>query len=166
MTQYRQPTRTSCGQTCVAMIVGVDPREVITRSKGIRPSRLDRTKVSDLIKLLASYGFDVGPRQRDPVAEGLLRWHKRLPSGRFRGGWHWVAVHDGRVYDPAADGAMGVVDFVARHADDKLIFYPVDRLTLSVCYNGSHGIHPLRSGHQRGVLSGRVPHAPESPPAL
>lgn len=93
-----QPTDRSCGQTCVAMILGLRAAEVV-ELVGDRA-----TWPRDLATYLAARGCAVGERlvrlygAVPPVPLAILRvvWEER---GRRVG--HWVVWCEGRVLDPS-----------------------------------------------------------------
>ena len=93
-----QPTPTSCGQACLAMITGVDVESVIAEV----PDRARGTYVHELGAYLRANGWK---------ANWLLQ---RLARGRalpqlaiLRMKWkgerlgHWLVWADGQVYDPS-----------------------------------------------------------------
>lgn len=99
----RQPSQNTCGQTCVAMVLGVDAASVIAEM-GSR-----RTTGRELVAFLRARGVAASGPQRisdvlppTSIARVAWRW----------GGTHWVLIDRGRVFDP-----VGIVDdiLVSRH---------------------------------------------------
>jgi hypothetical protein len=110
----RQPTKTTCGETCVAMLTGVSVQEVrdITKSKR-------GTQARDLVGAISTIGgFTVEPEVKkagqDLPMTAICRvyWHRRSkksPTGFGAGlsrNWHWVLYHNGTFYDPT----FGIVE--------------------------------------------------------
>lgn len=95
ITLQKQPTDMSCGQTCVAMIVGIPARDILLK----RPDKKNGTTVQDLIKLLRGYGFrtdyelTLGP----PLTKTAIC---RMKIPRKSVG-HWIVYHEGLFFDPA-----------------------------------------------------------------
>lgn len=106
ITYQSQPYRRACGQTCVAMLAGVDVEWLIGdfHAAGL-PTR-------DLVALLRRYGFQTADRLRqvrrsDPdalPAVAVVKVAYRLPAGRLADDWHWVLWAQGRYWDPAQAG--------------------------------------------------------------
>lgn len=97
----RQPTRTSCGPTCVAMLVGVPVMEILAQLPGVRkiPRKRHSTGMAELIRLLQPYGLTLGRRMRFtslPLSGTVL-----LRIGKPGCNWHWAIWHDGTVYSPS-----------------------------------------------------------------
>lgn len=99
-----QPTRTSCGPTAIAILLDWDVKYVLANLTYARtPARRlrmksDRMNVGEADRLLGMYGLQLGPRRRDPLPKaGLALIRRARPQGA---GWHWLALVDGRVYDP------------------------------------------------------------------
>lgn len=104
----RQPTRTSCGQTAVAMALGV-PVEKVIETVG----HATYTKSEDRARAAQKLGGSVGPRvlftgmeNLPPMAlliVALRRRDSRSPTGFGRGirrAGHCVLWADGKFYDP------------------------------------------------------------------
>ena len=89
-----QPTPRSCGQTCLAMLLGVPVGDVfvkLVKSRGTTGRQLRR--------FLVERGRNVGEEQRyvgwlPAVALVRIEW----PGPRARG--HWIVRSNGRFYDP------------------------------------------------------------------
>lgn len=61
------------------------------------------TKTRELVRVLRSLGWECGGRMIPlrsklyvTLDHALVKW-----SYSFTSGWHWVVVHDGRMYDPS-----------------------------------------------------------------
>jgi hypothetical protein len=116
----QQPTRTSCGPTCVAMIVGVPVADVLDSLPAARHghraiSRADshNTNLAELLRLLKPYGVTLGRRLSlaqtlPPVA--LLRLRSK-----HRRNWHWAVWKDGQVFDPATGTRRSTLVFAEYH---------------------------------------------------
>ncbi len=139
-----QPTSTSCGPACVAMLVGVAVADVLAefpkRFSAAKLKKLQRgqrithnkTNVSEMWRLLKGYGRTMAPRAQDigwaPDENpfGLLRVHQRMASGHYRSEWHWLVLADHKVHDPCASGPMSELQWFTDHNDDKIVFYGVE----------------------------------------
>jgi hypothetical protein len=95
MTHQAQPSRTSCGPTCVAMLAGVPARDVIALLPSVRSSKRKSrpnhgTNVAEMIRLLNRFGLTLEPRIAGVSGvRSLLRVHRARPAGGHRAGWHW-----------------------------------------------------------------------------
>lgn len=142
MKLLRQPTPSTCGQTCVAMLAGIELHtaiDVVGHARGTRRREIRRVlerlgcRVGDLHTLAP----DELP---DPNARGLLE--VRLPFGsdlRWRG--HWAALDGcGFVFDPEASAPIPLESY-REHArallgvDDlpRLAFFAVGDATVRAC---------------------------------
>lgn len=87
-----QPTPTSCGQTCVAMIVGMQPRDVIALFGE------QRTTPKQVREMLDELGFSMAPRSEcrlpDMPSDGLWMVFGQTIIGHKLHG-HWF-VYDER----------------------------------------------------------------------
>lgn len=103
MTLQQQPTRTSCGPTSVAMILGVPVQDVLTEVARVRRRKVrsgnHRTNLGELSRLLAAHGFEVGRRIRHEEPPSAGTFLLRIDHERGRG-WHWSVYHNGVVFDP------------------------------------------------------------------
>lgn len=121
-----QPTKTSCGPTSVAMLVGIPARQAIEQLKAIRSRRTTThgSTVGEMARLLDSYGYRLGRRikNEEPPASGvcMLRVEKSRGSN-----WHWALLVDGVVYDPSPSKAD--VRRVGDYSNRTVSFYEVDR---------------------------------------
>lgn len=104
-----QPTRTTCGQTCVAMLAGVTVEEAIVAVGTHRP-----TDAEELIRGLAFYGLSVGVPRRG-AARGLA-W---IDGDHLRVG-HWVVAIGGCYIDPADGRVYTRAEYEAELAADGM----------------------------------------------
>ena len=130
ISHLEQPTRTSCGPTAVAMLVGDGVRDVITVLRASRSERRMRRKdhasnVGEIARVLAFYGRRLEARQPGAAINGdsfgLLKVHASA-SAR---GWHWAAVAGGEVHDPLMSTGLDVAVWLSETSDRKVHFYPV-----------------------------------------
>lgn len=130
-----QPTRTSCGPTCVAMLASAPIQNVLaelfkTRRGARQRKRTDSSNVAEIVRLLSAYGFDLDRRERCTTPHlgmfGLLRVHRARPAGGYRAGWHWCVIADGRVFDPERAPVEAKTYFSLRD-DAKIFYYAVTR---------------------------------------
>lgn len=91
-----QPTPTTCGQACVAMIAGKTIEEVIRDMKTDGP-----TSIGQLIEALDRYGISHAERntrisKKNPVPHSysILTVHTNA------GYTHWALLYGGKYYDP------------------------------------------------------------------
>lgn len=91
-----QPTFTTCGQACIAMITGKDIEEVIKDMKTSGP-----TSIGQLIEILDFYGVKHAERnmrisKKNPVPQeySILTVHTN------EGYTHWTLLYDHKYYDP------------------------------------------------------------------
>lgn len=90
-----QPTFTTCGQTSVAMVTGVDVStvvKVVGTDRGTTPEQLlhalRRLKPESTPRVVLLNG-------RDPHMNGIVE-----VLDRSAGKYHWTVYHDGAYYDP------------------------------------------------------------------
>jgi len=101
----RQPSRTSCGPTCVAMLADVPVARVLALVPTVRltPSRQrrkdDRTNVGEMRRLLAAHGLEMGGRNPG-IARSLRPALLRIPHWRGAN-WHYAVSCTGWLFDPA-----------------------------------------------------------------
>lgn len=94
MTHRTQPAGSnSCGQHCIAMIVGIDPSEIIELMGS------GKTKTSQLIKALNFHGRKTAPRLIRGL--GILDTDKTaICKVRWIAASHWIVYHNKKFYDP------------------------------------------------------------------
>lgn len=133
-----QPTYTSCGATCVAMLADVSVEHAfatwmtITLPVG-QSSESRLMNIASMFKLLRQYKLHLGrrfelsklsPGMLPPL--GLLRVHaKRFGSDTYRNDWHWLVISGGFVYDPEASSRQLASVFFHDHRHDRIYFYEV-----------------------------------------
>lgn len=108
----KQPTATTCGQTCVAILAGVEVEESC-RAVGKRGP----TRTRDVVRGLRALGVECADRLlplrqvRGLVPTAVVRMVK---AGRRTG--HWVVWRLGRYEDPADGLVWAPEDFTAEAA--------------------------------------------------
>lgn len=97
-----QPTFTTCGQACIAMITGKDIEEVIKDMKTSGP-----TSIGQLIEILDFYGVKhaerntrISKKNPTPYEYSILTVHTN------EGYTHWTLLFDNKYYDPE----FGLID--------------------------------------------------------
>lgn len=128
LTHRPQPTKTSCGPTCVAILAGVPVDDVLAllpdTRLGARTRRKDhRANVGEMARLLRRYRMTIDrrlPGWPPLFATALLR--VQHPKGT---NWHWVITAGQHVYDPAAGGQEERSAFVARATGRPVSFYEI-----------------------------------------
>ncbi len=101
MHRIQQPTDTTCGQTCVAMLAGVTVDEVceVMGKKG-------KTHRKDLARALNHFNFSCTPliRMTKVLEKDVLRLAIiRLQHPTTKSWTHWVVRKDGEDYDPSSE---------------------------------------------------------------
>jgi hypothetical protein len=103
ITLQRQPSRTSCGPTCVAMLANVPVEDVLVQLDSARiktrPRQAHKTNTAVLIRLLKPYRLTLGRRMRYECVPLVGTFLLRVET-RTRKNWHWAVLHNGHVYDP------------------------------------------------------------------
>lgn len=104
----REPSNTTCGQACVAMIAGVSVEDAIKvmRTKG-------PTSIGQIIEALDHYHIDHAERnkrisKKNPTPSDIAILTVHMPEYR-----HWVVYYKGKYYDPE----FGVLE--SCHPDGK-----------------------------------------------
>ena len=132
-----QPSRTSCGPTCVAMIARVQAADVIALLPRVRSAKRSKkrthyTNIAEVLKLLSFFGFNLDRRLRfEDVTDsgdefGLLRVHTATASGHRRG-WHWCVIAQGQVSDPSMAEVRDIKTFLAKNSGSRIYFYAVTK---------------------------------------
>ena len=102
-----QPSAKSCGQTCLAMLLGVPVAQVIAEI----PDRA-ATRAAQLCAYLVMRGWTATKLQRVRTLRGKLPRHAILrvswPGSSRRVG-HWILWADGDVFDPSSANGMAWV---------------------------------------------------------
>jgi len=139
ITHLTQPTRTSCGPTCVAMITGFNFNHVLHVLQVSRGDRRKKIKwhsmnVAEMTRVLAAFNRDVDRRIRvedmtDSGDEyGLLRVHEPRKSGNgHRASWHWCIIANGVIHDPLMTCGIDQRTWFHEAKDHKIFFYAVTR---------------------------------------
>ena len=102
ITRQQQPSKNSCGQTCIAMLLGIPAVDVIAEISDARG-----TIARQLADYLNARGYRVTSRCMRYVSQGSLgetalcrvRWGDDPKNRRA----HWVLWADGKFWDPLAD---------------------------------------------------------------
>ncbi len=96
MKLVHQPTNSTCGQACIAMISGKEVDEVIRDMKTSQS-----TSIGQLMEALDFYGISHAERnvrisKKNPVPSpfSILTVHTHA------GYTHWIVLFDGKYYDP------------------------------------------------------------------
>lgn len=96
MKLIQQPTFSTCGQACVAMIAGKDVAEVIKDMKTDGP-----TSIGQLIEILDFYHVRHGEKNVRISKKNPKPYECSILTVHTNSGYtHWVLLHDGRYYDP------------------------------------------------------------------
>lgn len=130
MEHQQQPTRTSCGPTCIAMLVRTSAWDVIAALPTVRKGRRLKLRtqyvnVGEMAILLGHCAVAISRRQhglppRDRTA--LLRIDR--PVGR---GWHWAVQADGQIFDPALTKPCAIGRYFGLVRKDFVSWYDVSR---------------------------------------
>ena len=102
ITRQQQPSKNSCGQTCIAMLLGIPAVDIIAEISDARG-----TIARQLADYLNARGYRVTSRCMRYVSQGSLgetalcrvRWGDDPKNRRA----HWVLWADGKFWDPLAD---------------------------------------------------------------
>ena len=100
--RQQQPSKNSCGQTCIAMLLGIPVADVIKEVPDTRG-----TIARQLAFYLIARGYNVPKRCQFYVSEGSLgetalcrvRWGDDPKDRRA----HWVLWAEGKFWDPLAE---------------------------------------------------------------
>lgn len=91
-----QPTDTTCGQACIAMITGRETEEVIKDMKTSGP-----TSIGQLIEILDFYGVKHAERNTRISKKNPVPHPYSILTVHADGGYtHWALLYDGKYYDP------------------------------------------------------------------
>lgn len=91
-----QPTDTTCGQACIAMITGRETEEVIKDMKTSGP-----TSIGQLIEILDFYGVKHAERNTRISKKNPVPHPYSILTVHVDGGYtHWALLYDGKYYDP------------------------------------------------------------------
>ena len=91
-----QPTSTTCGQACIAMIAGKSVDEVIKDMKTDGP-----TSIGQLIEILDFYGIKHAERNKRISKKNPVPYeHSILTVHTNEGYTHWTLCYDREYFDP------------------------------------------------------------------
>ncbi len=91
-----QPSDTTCGQACIAMLAGKSVEEVIADCKTAGP-----TSIGQLMELLDRYGIGHAERNKRISKKNPVPYRHSILTVHTNGGYtHWVLFYDGKYYDP------------------------------------------------------------------
>lgn len=91
-----QPTSTTCGQACIAMIAGTSVEEVI---KDMRTDAA--TSIGQLIEILDFYGIGHSEKNKRISKKNPAPYHYSILTVHVNAGYtHWVLLYDNKYYDP------------------------------------------------------------------
>jgi hypothetical protein len=91
-----QPTFSTCGQACIAMITGKDIQEVIRDMKTSGP-----TSIGQLIEALDFYGIKHADRNKRISKKNPVPFDYSILTVHMNAGYtHWVLLYQGKYYDP------------------------------------------------------------------
>lgn len=96
MELVKQPTFTTCGQACIAMITGRDIEEVI---KDMKTS--DPTSIGQLIEILDFYGVKHADRNTRISKKNPVPYEYSILTVHTEAGYtHWALLYDNKYFDP------------------------------------------------------------------
>jgi hypothetical protein len=96
---FQQPPKSkTCGQHCIAMLAGVTPQEVISKT-GIKGA----TTIAELMKIAGAFGMQPASKL------WMVRDFEELPPNAMlklkrpglKKNWHWACVVNGEIHDPS-----------------------------------------------------------------
>lgn len=91
-----QPTASTCGQACIAMIADKDIEEVIKDMKTDGP-----TSIGQLIEILDYYGIKHAERNKRISKKNPVPYEYSILTVHANGGYtHWTLLRDNKYYDP------------------------------------------------------------------
>ena len=91
-----QPTSTTCGQACIAMITGKSIEEVIHTMKTEGP-----TSIGQLIEALDVYKINHAERNTRISKKNPVPYKYSILTVHINAGYtHWTLLFDGKYYDP------------------------------------------------------------------
>ncbi|MBO5033890.1 MAG: hypothetical protein J6D08_18790 [Lachnospiraceae bacterium] len=97
-----QPTGTTCGQACIAMITGKEIEEVIKDMKTDGP-----TSIGQLMEALDFYGISRAERNTRISKKNPFPHECSILTVHTNAGYtHWALFYDGKYYDPE----FGLID--------------------------------------------------------
>lgn len=91
-----QPTFSTCGQACIAMITGKSVEEVIKDMKTDRA-----TSIGQLTEILDFYGIRHAERNKRISQKNPVPYKFSILTVHTNAGYtHWVLLYDNKYYDP------------------------------------------------------------------
>lgn len=91
-----QPTFTTCGQACIAMITGKDIEQVIKNMKTSGP-----TTIGQLMEILDFYGVKHAERNTRISKKNPVPYEYSILTVHTNEGYtHWTLLFDNKYYDP------------------------------------------------------------------
>lgn len=91
-----QPTFSTCGQACIAMITGKDIQHVIRDMKTDGP-----TSIGQLIEALDFYGIKHAEKNKRISKKNPIQSEYSILTLHMNKGYtHWVLYYHGKYYDP------------------------------------------------------------------
>ena len=108
-----------CGQHCLAMLTGKSVEEIIEiigTSKGTTVKQI----VQSLNDMQIQNSERLISRRKQPMPTVAIckvrrEWNKS-------GGWHWVLLYDGNIYDPDPSEIMGLQGVMSLEAFDSAMY--------------------------------------------
>ena len=96
MELIKQPSPTTCGQACIAMLSGKSMEEVIKDMKTDGP-----TSIGQLIEILDRYGIKHAEKNRRISKKNPTPSPCSILTVHADGGYtHWVLFYNGQYFDP------------------------------------------------------------------
>ena len=91
-----QPTFTTCGQACIAMIAGKPIEDVIKDMKTDGP-----TSIGQLIEILDFYGIKHAERNKRISKKNPVPYEYSILTVHMSAGYtHWTLLYDKKYFDP------------------------------------------------------------------
>jgi len=91
-----QPTASTCGQACIAMIAGKSVEEVIKDMKTDGP-----TSIGQLIEILDIYGISHAEKNKRISKKNPALYPYSILTVHINAGYtHWVLFYDSKYFDP------------------------------------------------------------------
>lgn len=96
MEWIRQPTFSTCGQACIAMLAGKSVEEVIKDMKTDGP-----TSIGQLMEILDAYGIRHAEKNKRISKKNPVPYKDSILTVHTEAGYtHWVLLFDHTYYDP------------------------------------------------------------------
>lgn len=91
-----QPTSSTCGQACIAMIANKEIEEVIKDMKTDKS-----TSIGQLIEILDFYGIKHAERNKRISKKNPIPYEYSILTVHTNAGYtHWTLLYDNKYYDP------------------------------------------------------------------